>query len=87
MHCPSCDFLNPEDIKFCGKCRTPLKGCCPQFGIRNPLRFVFCGDCGAPLSVPAQALSPTPVPSSIRSARELYPDIPGREGLSLPVVP
>jgi Adenylate and Guanylate cyclase catalytic domain/Double zinc ribbon len=58
MHCPSCGVENPEGMKFCGECGTPLTGRCPQCGFANPPRFKFCGDCGAPLSIPDQALSP-----------------------------
>jgi class 3 adenylate cyclase/tetratricopeptide (TPR) repeat protein len=61
MRCPSCDFENPEGLKFCGECGTPLAGRCAQCGFENPPRFKFCGDCGAPLSLPAQALFPAPV--------------------------
>jgi class 3 adenylate cyclase len=61
MRCPSCDFENPEGMKFCGECGTPLTGRCAQCGFANPPRFKFCGGCGAPLSPPAQALSPAPV--------------------------
>jgi class 3 adenylate cyclase len=58
MRCPSCGFENPEGLKFCGECGSPLAARCPQCGFANPPRFKFCGDCGAPLSLPAQALSP-----------------------------
>ena len=61
MRCPSCDFENPEGMKFCGECGAPFTARCPQCGFENPPRFKFCGDCGAPLSLPAQALSPAPV--------------------------
>ena len=62
MCCPSCGFENPEGMKFCGECGTPITGSCPQCGFANPSRFKFCGGCGAPLSLPAQALSPDLVP-------------------------
>jgi class 3 adenylate cyclase/tetratricopeptide (TPR) repeat protein len=58
MHCPSCGFENPQGMKFCGECGTPLAGRCPQCGFANPPQFKFCGDCGAPLSLPAPALPP-----------------------------
>jgi hypothetical protein len=58
MHCPSCGFENPEGMKFCGECGTPLTGRCRQCGFANPPRFKFCGGCGAPLSIPDQAFSP-----------------------------
>ena len=62
MRCPSCGFENPEGMKFCGECATPLKTRCPTCGFENPPRFKFCGECATPL----QALSAaTPSPSLI----------------------
>src|SRR5262245_27384369 len=50
MRCPSCDFDNPEGMKFCGECAAPLTSGCPQCGFVNPPRFKFCGECAAPLT-------------------------------------
>jgi adenylate cyclase len=36
MQCPGCGFDNPEGMKFCGECATPLKNLCPQCGFENP---------------------------------------------------
>jgi hypothetical protein len=33
MRCPSCDFDNPEGMKFCGECGTPLTR---QFQVQGP---------------------------------------------------
>ena len=49
MRCPSCGFENPEGMKFCGQCATPLTGPCPQCGFANPPGFAFCGQCATPL--------------------------------------
>ncbi len=45
MRCPSCLFDNPEGMKFCGQCASPLSPRCPQCGSENPPDFVFCGQC------------------------------------------
>jgi class 3 adenylate cyclase/tetratricopeptide (TPR) repeat protein len=50
MHCPSCGFENPEGLKFCGQCASPLGRRCPQCGFNNPPGFVFCGQCATPLT-------------------------------------
>ncbi|MBI3303595.1 MAG: zinc ribbon domain-containing protein, partial [Deltaproteobacteria bacterium] len=50
MHCPSCGFNNPEGMKFCTECATPLQNRCPQCGFENPPRARFCGDCAASLT-------------------------------------
>jgi hypothetical protein len=59
MRCPSCGFDNPEGLKFCSECCTPLTAPCPTCGFANPPQFKFCGDCGASL-VPAPRTSSTP---------------------------
>src|SRR5213593_4764754 len=50
MRCASCGFENPEGMKFCGECATPLKRRCPQCGVENPPGFKFCGECATPLT-------------------------------------
>src|SRR5438093_4529495 len=50
MHCPICGFENPEGMKFCGECATPLKSRCAQCGFENPPGFKFCGACATPLA-------------------------------------
>ena len=50
MRCASCGFDNPEEMRFCGECGTPLQRRCPQCGSEHPARFKFCGACGTPLS-------------------------------------
>ena len=49
MHCPRCDFGNPEGMSFCGKCGAPLTPRCAQCNFENPAGFAFCGKCGSPL--------------------------------------
>src|SRR5262245_33096543 len=63
MRCPSCGFDNPEGLKFCGECGTPVTALCPGCGFSNPPQFKFCGDCGASL-VPPSRRSSTPMLAS-----------------------
>src|SRR5215510_3534667 len=50
MRCPSCGFENPDGMKFCGQCASPLGRRCPQCGFDNPPGFAFCGQCATPLT-------------------------------------
>jgi class 3 adenylate cyclase/tetratricopeptide (TPR) repeat protein len=59
MRCPSCGFDNPEGLKFCGDCGTPVTTPCPRCGFANPPGFKFCGDCGVALG-PAPRISSPP---------------------------
>jgi class 3 adenylate cyclase/tetratricopeptide (TPR) repeat protein len=58
MRCQSCGFENPEGMKFCGQCASPLGRRCPQCGFDNPPGFAFCGQCATPLM--EQPLVPRP---------------------------
>ena len=49
MQCPKCQFENPEEMQFCGKCGEKLAGFCPKCRFQNPSDFVFCGKCGLAL--------------------------------------
>jgi predicted ATPase/class 3 adenylate cyclase len=60
MRCPSCGFENPEGMKFCGQCASPLGRRCPQCGFENPPGFAFCGQCAAPLTVAPSMAAPSP---------------------------
>src|SRR5262249_31204275 len=51
MRCSSCGFENPEGMRFCGQCASPLSARCPQCGFANPPGFAFCGQCAAALTV------------------------------------
>jgi hypothetical protein len=63
MHCPSCGFENPEGLKFCNECGTPLLVRCAQCGFTNQPQAKFCGECGAALSLPVRALTAPPLAS------------------------
>jgi class 3 adenylate cyclase len=70
MYCPNCGFANPEGMKFCGQCGTPLSPCCLNCGSMNPPGVAFCGQCGTaladqtPTSVPAPVVPRSQVPRS-----------------------
>ena len=74
MHCPRCDFGNPEEMNFCGKCGAPLTPRCAQCSFENPAGFAFCGKCGSPLRVVNYQLSVVspqhPAPSTQPQAAE-----------------
>jgi class 3 adenylate cyclase/ribosomal protein L40E len=55
MKCPKCQFENPKEMQFCGKCGAKLESICPKCGFSNPSGFVFCGKCGEALAEPEQA--------------------------------
>ncbi|MHC4458875.1 MAG: double zinc ribbon domain-containing protein [Planctomycetota bacterium] len=57
MKCPKCQFANPEDMQFCGKCGAKLENTCPQCNSSNPSDFKFCGKCGHDLTRPKEALT------------------------------
>ncbi|WP_455221269.1 adenylate/guanylate cyclase domain-containing protein [Kaarinaea lacus] len=53
MQCTECGFENPDGMKFCGQCATPLAPVCTQCQFENPPGFKFCGNCGKPLTIQA----------------------------------
>jgi hypothetical protein len=50
MRCPRCEADNPERMKFCMECATPLARRCPQCGGANPPQAKFCGQCATSLT-------------------------------------
>lgn len=50
MRCPSCEFENPVEMQFCGRCGSPLANLCPHCDFENPQGFAFCGRCGESLA-------------------------------------
>ncbi|MBT8407843.1 MAG: AAA family ATPase, partial [Deltaproteobacteria bacterium] len=55
MICPKCQFENPEEMQFCGKCGEKLTGLCPKCKFQNPSDFLFCGKCGFALKGTAES--------------------------------
>jgi hypothetical protein len=62
MHCPKCQFENPDGFAFCGKCGTQLDRVCAKCNFANPADFVYCGKCGHPL-IPSSPIDFTHPPS------------------------
>lgn len=49
--CPECGYKNPEGVKFCQECGTPLAAAgprhCTSCGTELKAGIRFCGECGA----------------------------------------
>jgi len=56
MKCTKCQFENPKEMQFCGKCGAKLEIICQQCKSSNPSNFRFCGKCGHDLRGPQKAL-------------------------------
>ena len=72
VNCASCGFDNPDGMKFCGGCGSPLPAACPDCRFQNPPGFKFCGHCGRSLAgAPAAGRSapPVEVPSPVEGLR------------------
>jgi class 3 adenylate cyclase/ribosomal protein L40E len=57
MECPKCQFENPEEMQYCGKCGEKLVNICPKCVFENPSEFVFCGKCGYTLRKSSETVS------------------------------
>jgi len=57
MKCPKCQFENPQEMQFCGKCGAKLERICPECNFSNPPQFIFCGKCGHNLTLPSEPSS------------------------------
>ena len=68
MRCSTCGFDNPEGMKFCGECATPLALLCRNCNFENPPGFKFCGQCTAPLSPALPKPEPSQSPITVRDA-------------------
>ncbi len=90
MLCEKCGFKNPENMRFCGQCATPLKITCPSCNFSNPFDFEFCGQCATRLSKTQNTGNhsttslPTPKQQSAerRQLTVLFCDIVGSSALS-----
>src|ERR1700756_4502349 len=68
MRCSKCGFDNPEGMKFCGQCTTPLALVCPNCHFENPPGFKFCGQCTTALvSNSAKQQSSNPATSTLKA--------------------
>ncbi|MEM9553556.1 MAG: AAA family ATPase [Acidobacteriota bacterium] len=67
MDCTQCLFDNPEGMRFCVECGSPLMIACGECGAEMLLTYKFCGRCGKPLEA-ADARSKRPLtPARIES--------------------
>jgi class 3 adenylate cyclase/tetratricopeptide (TPR) repeat protein/ribosomal protein L40E len=57
MKCPKCQFENPAEMHFCGKCGAKLEKICSQCNSPNPSGFRFCGKCGHDLTQLKESLA------------------------------
>jgi Double zinc ribbon len=74
MHCQSCGFENPEGLKFCNECGTPLRMLCAQYGFANQPQATFCGECGVALSPRARASTAPPLAPRLHAPLSYTPD-------------
>jgi len=63
MQCTGCGFENPEGMKYCVKCATPLSQFCAKCGSENPPSSAFCGQCGTSLTKKQEEKETQEVPS------------------------
>jgi len=57
MECPSCQYDNPEDSKFCLECGNRLELKCPNCEKKLPIGAKFCNECGQNLTLPSEPSS------------------------------
>ncbi len=90
MHCEKCGFDNPQGMRFCGQCATPLNLTCPSCGFNNPFDFEYCGQCATSL-IKTQNTNVPPEPPITASKQQnaerrqltvLFCDIVGSSALS-----
>jgi class 3 adenylate cyclase len=74
MNCTLCGHANPEHVKFCLECGTPVIARCGSCGCELPPAAKFCGECGAALVATA-------------AKRPSHPDAAIGIGLATPVAP
>lgn len=82
MRCPVCEWDNPPEFSFCGRCGAPLQRRCPRCGFEGPGNLFFCGRCGAEISGLVQPFSLYPWQGERTFAVILFVDIAGFTRLS-----
>lgn len=55
MNCPSCNYQNRENAKFCKQCGASLERICPLCDCKLDLEANFCDECGYNLKLDAVA--------------------------------
>ena len=51
MKCPNCEFINPNNNRYCGRCGHLISNRCPACDTPNPLDYRYCGNCGAAMTI------------------------------------
>lgn len=94
MKCSSCQFDNPDGMRFCGACGARLALACSACGAPVPDGHNFCGQCGTSVAAPRPVASIGSPPSSPRVPRSelrqvtvLFCDIVGSTRLSVRLDP
>ena len=76
MQCPKCQFENPEEMQFCGRCGSKLQNICPSCEFANLPEFQFCGKCGARLTPESSPSDAVPKLEEMHAQlRSLIPDV------------
>lgn len=73
MDCKQCGFHNPEGMRFCGQCASPLQIVCPRCRFDNPFDFEYCGQCAAHLSPSPDYPAAAAAPGTIRESTSRLP--------------
>ncbi|MGH7841735.1 MAG: DUF7577 domain-containing protein, partial [Candidatus Binataceae bacterium] len=85
MRCPDCGAENPEGLKFCNACATPLRRRCAACGFENAPAAKYCGECGAALEAPMGAAA-APVETRLAAERRhltiLFCDLVGSTAIA-----
>ena len=82
MKCPTCQFENADNQKFCGQCGARLDKTCPHCGRPNPPEYRFCGHCSQPLKQEPEEQRGPEVEGERKHVTVLFSDISGFTSLS-----
>ena len=85
--CASCGAENPDGVKFCGSCGSPLARACPACGAATAPGQAFCFECGAALAqaAPGESAAAPAVEAPVAERRlvsVLFADLVGFTPLS-----
>ncbi len=81
MNCPTCQFQNRPDAKFCGDCGTTLRASCAECGTELRSHAKFCDECGTAVAGAAPAPRPTEPGGARKTVTILFADLAGSTAL------